>query len=130
MEFSRPEYWSGQALPSPGDLSNPGTKPRSPVLQADSLPAEPQGKPRDMSEDRIKKFMTLGRWKKFLGLGVYQDTLSKRQVLCIAQNNKRGIMLGEPLQTLESIFTTFGYAATTHLLTLLWQNIYSIYLPF
>ena len=35
------------AFPSPGDLSNPGIKPRSPSLQADSLPAEPQGKPRN-----------------------------------------------------------------------------------
>ena len=45
MEFSRPEYWSGQLFPSPGDLPNPGIKPRSPTLQVDSLPAEPQGKP-------------------------------------------------------------------------------------
>ena len=45
MEFSRPEYWSGEPLPSPGDLPKPGIKPRSPTLQADSLPAEPQGKP-------------------------------------------------------------------------------------
>ena len=33
------------AFPSPGDLPDPGIKPRSPTLQADSLPAEPQGKP-------------------------------------------------------------------------------------
>ena len=39
MEFSRPEYSSGQPFPSPGDLLNPGIKPRSPALQADSLPA-------------------------------------------------------------------------------------------
>ena len=32
---------------SPGDLPNPGIKPRSPTLQADSLPAEPQGKPKN-----------------------------------------------------------------------------------
>ena len=31
-------------FPSPGDLSNPGIEPRSPALQVDSLPAEPQGK--------------------------------------------------------------------------------------
>ena len=42
MEFSRPEYWSGWPFPSPGDLPNPGIKPRSPPLQADSLPAESQ----------------------------------------------------------------------------------------
>ena len=32
-------------FPSPGDLPNPGIKPRSPALQVDFLPAEPQGKP-------------------------------------------------------------------------------------
>ena len=31
--------------PSPGDLPNPGIEPRSPELQADSLPSEPSGKP-------------------------------------------------------------------------------------
>ena len=45
MEFSRQEYWSGLPLPSPGDLPNPGIKPRSPTLQADALPLEPRGKP-------------------------------------------------------------------------------------
>ena len=47
MEFSRPEYWSGYPLPSPGDLPIPGIKPRSPALQVNSLPAEPQGKPKN-----------------------------------------------------------------------------------
>ena len=28
-----------------GDLPNPGVKPRSPALQADSLPSDPPGKP-------------------------------------------------------------------------------------
>ena len=28
-----------------GNLSNPGIEPRFPALQADSLPAKPQGKP-------------------------------------------------------------------------------------
>ena len=45
MGFSRQEYWSGLPLPSPGDLPNPGIEPRSPALQADSLPTELQGKP-------------------------------------------------------------------------------------
>ena len=42
--FSRQEYWSGLLFPFPGDLSNSGIKPRSPTLQADSLPYEPRGK--------------------------------------------------------------------------------------
>ena len=47
MEFSRPEYWSGQPLPSPGDLPNPRIELKSLVLQADSLPSEPPGKPKN-----------------------------------------------------------------------------------
>ena len=47
MEFSRPEYWSGYLFPSPGDLPYPGIEPRSPALQADSLPAKLQGKPKN-----------------------------------------------------------------------------------
>ena len=37
------EYWSGLPFPSPGDLSKPGIKPRSPTLQSDSLLSEPPG---------------------------------------------------------------------------------------
>ena len=35
------------AFPSPGDLHNPRIKPRSPAVQADSLPAEPPLKPEE-----------------------------------------------------------------------------------
>ena len=45
MGFSRQEYWSGLPFPSPGDLPNPGIEIGSLVLQADSLPSEPPGKP-------------------------------------------------------------------------------------
>ena len=45
MGFSRQEYWSGLPFPFPGDLPNPEIEPGSPVLQADSLPSEPPGKP-------------------------------------------------------------------------------------
>jgi len=33
------------AYPPPGDLPNPGIKPRSPALQVDVLPSESPGKP-------------------------------------------------------------------------------------
>ena len=45
MGFSRQEYWSGQPFPSPGDLPDPGVKPGSPALQADSLLSDPPGQP-------------------------------------------------------------------------------------
>ena len=46
MGFSGQEYWSGLPFPSPGDLPNPGIEPRSPALQADSLPIQLPGKPK------------------------------------------------------------------------------------
>ena len=39
MGFSRQECWSGLPFPSPGDLPDPGIKPRSPALRADTLPS-------------------------------------------------------------------------------------------
>ena len=48
MGFSRQEYWSGLPFPPPGDLLNPGIKPKSPAapaLQADSLPLRHLGSP-------------------------------------------------------------------------------------
>ena len=41
MGFSRQEYWSGWPSSSPEDLPDPGVKPESAALQADSLPSEP-----------------------------------------------------------------------------------------
>ena len=41
---------------SPGDLSNPGIEPRSPSLQADSLPAEPQGKSKNTGVGSLSLF--------------------------------------------------------------------------
>ena len=45
MGFPRQDYWSVLPFPSQGGCPNPGIKPRSPALQADSLPTEPSGKP-------------------------------------------------------------------------------------
>ena len=36
--------WSRLLFPTPGDLLDLGIKPKSPSLQADSLPSEPPGK--------------------------------------------------------------------------------------
>ena len=45
MGFPRQTYWNGLLFPSPGDLPDPGIKPTSPALQADSLPLSHQGNP-------------------------------------------------------------------------------------
>ena len=46
MEFSRLEYQSRLPFPSPGDLPDPGIRPRSSALQVVYLPSEPLGKTR------------------------------------------------------------------------------------
>ena len=76
MKFSRPEYWSGYPFPSPGDLLNPGIEPRSPALQADSLPAEPQGKPKNTGVDSLSLLQQI-----FLTQELNWDLLHCRQIL-------------------------------------------------
>ena len=49
MEFSRQEYCSGLPFPSPGILPDPGIKPGSPTLLADSLPSEPPRKLKNLA---------------------------------------------------------------------------------
>ena len=59
------KYWSGQ--PSPGDLPNPGIKPRSPTLQADSLLAEPQGK----ANKHIYVHVYIGIYRQYIHIYIY-----------------------------------------------------------
>ena len=47
MEFSQARILEWVAFPFSRDIPNPGIKPRSPALQADSLSTEPQGKPKN-----------------------------------------------------------------------------------
>ena len=59
MGFSRQEYWNGLPFPSPANLPDPGIEPRSPALQADSLPSELPRKPLvragRKAEDKVKR---------------------------------------------------------------------------
>ena len=57
MEFSRQEQWSGQPLPSPGDLSNPGIKSRPSTFQADFLSSELLGKPLTINQLQENKIL-------------------------------------------------------------------------
>ena len=44
MGFPRQGYWSGFPFPSPGDLPDPGIKPRCPGLAGGFFTTEPHGK--------------------------------------------------------------------------------------
>ena len=58
MGFSRQEYWSGLPFPLPGDLPDPGIKPRSPALQADCLSPESLG-----GEPKYSLLWNSGEWE-------------------------------------------------------------------
>ena len=77
MGFSRQEYWSGLPFPSPGDLPNPGIKPGSLALQADSLPAELPGKSRgNISQHNKSSYQSVqGTHCAVLSRSVVSDSL-------------------------------------------------------
>ena len=62
-------------FPSPGDLHNPGIKPRSPTLEADSLPAQPQGKPKNAGVGSLSLLQGI-----FLTQGLNQALLHCRRI--------------------------------------------------
>ena len=76
--FSRQEYWSGLPFPSPENLPNPGIKPGSPALQADSLPAELQGKPTGFGDEQT--------WGKVRVRLIPQTTAHNRTGVCSSRN--------------------------------------------
>ena len=76
MAFSNPEYWIGCPFSSTGDLPNPGIEPRSATLQADSLPPEPQEKPKNTGVGSL----SLLQWI-FLAQELNLDLLYCRQIL-------------------------------------------------
>ena len=82
MDFSRQEYWSGLPCPPPGDLPNPGIEPRSPALGADSLPAEPQGKPKFFF-----CFRSIHCHNQFLLVNIYLPYMSFLSVKEVRDNN-------------------------------------------
>ena len=70
----RQEYWN-ELLP-PGDLPNPGIKPIFPTLQADSLPSEPPGKPKNSGVGSLSLLQGI-----FLTQKSNQGLLHCRQIL-------------------------------------------------
>ena len=76
MEFFRPEYWRGWPFPSPGDLPSSGIEPSSPTLQADSSPAEPQGKPKNTEVGNLSLL-----WGIFPTQDLNQSLLHCRKIL-------------------------------------------------
>ena len=70
---------------SPGDLRNPGLKPRSPTLEADSLPDEPPGKPKNTVVGSLSLLKGI-----FLTQGSNQGLLPCRQIHYHLSHQGRG----------------------------------------
>ena len=68
MEFSRPKYRYGWPFPSPRNVTNPGTEPRSPTLQADSLSAELQGKPKNTGVGNLSFLQRISGPRNWIGI--------------------------------------------------------------
>ena len=66
----------GWPCPPLGDLPNPGVKPRSPTLQADSLLSEPPQKPKNSGVSSLSLFQGV-----FLTQEMNQDLLHCRWIL-------------------------------------------------
>ena len=79
-EFSRQEYWSESPFPSPGDLSNKETEPRSLALQADSLLSEPTNYNKNLTWTSLVAQMVMNlpaMWETWVQSLGQEDSLGK-----------------------------------------------------
>ena len=104
MGFSRQEHWSGGAMSFSRDLANPGIKPGSPALQADSLPSEPPGKPHficiiyyTIYDTPVIHIQTIYVWYIYISPGKYcyytgEETAAQRSLaICPRCNSLRTV---------------------------------------
>ena len=96
MEFSRPEYWRGWPFPSPGDLPNPGIELKTPILQADSLPAELPVKVKGSYDYPKKKKCYENVTNEGLGMNmytlIYTELMIKKSVLnCTGKSTEHDV---------------------------------------
>ena len=70
-----------------GNLPNPGIEPRSPTLQADSLPAEPPGTPHKVNAHRVKGLPPLERTQLLRHLQALPDS-QPCTCACLLRNTK------------------------------------------
>ena len=101
-------------FPFPGDLPNSGTKARAPTLQADSLPAEPPGKPKNTGVGILSLLQNI-----FLTQELNQGLLHCKQILYL-------LSYQESLKWHICLFKVYAvqakYKMTNHLLSPISKN--------
>ena len=131
MEFSRQECWSGLPVPSPGDIPNPGIKPRSPALQADSLLYEPPGKPRNTG---VGQFRSVQFSRSVMSdsatpwTGARQASLSitnSQSLLKLMSIAMDHLILCRPLLLLPSIFLSIRVFSIESVICMRWPKYWS-----
>ena len=100
--FSRKKYWSGLPCPPPGDLPNPGIKPRSPALQADSLQSEPPGKTPKPPLNREQSVVPSSATR-----GSHRQNLLEMDAVMGTEPQDRGLALQSSLCAVEGIAVLF-----------------------
>ena len=103
------EYWSGQSIPSPVDLPNPGIKLGSPALQVNSLPTKLSGKPscsRAISYSRttIMRLQALVTYLKPSS----SDSKWRHHIWTIRSTSHSCLQLEEPEKTIAGLFLRYG----------------------
>ena len=98
MEFSRTEYWSGQLFPSPG------IEPRSSALQADSLPAQPPWKPKNIGVGSLSLLQRI-----FPVQELNQGLLHCRWILYQLSYQESPFYLVQGSYRIEKSFSMFGH---------------------
>ena len=102
--FSRQDYWSGLTCLPPGDFPNSGIEPRSPTLQADSLPSEPPGKPKN-TEVGSPSFLQ----EIFLTQESNQGVLHCRWILYQLSSQGSPLLSGTRLKILKAVSSIFTF---------------------
>ena len=97
-----------------GNLPNPGIEPRSLTLQADSLPAEPQGKPKNTGVGSLSLFQCIFRTQE-----PNRGLLPCRRIL--QQLSYQGCPLGEAFLASHSP-SGMPVNAAHHPLVLVWKH--------
>ena len=106
--FFRQEYWYKLTCPPPGDFPNPGIEPRSPTFQADSLPSEPPGKPKNTKVGSNTGVGSLSPLQRvFLTQESNQGLLHCRWILYQLSSQGSPLLSGTRLKILKAVSSIF-----------------------
>ena len=126
------EYRSGLPFPSPGDIPNPGIKPRSPALQADSLPLSYEGSPK--SETQFSLIQSLSCVRLFVNpwtaacqasLSITNSRSLPKLMSIESVMPSNHLILCRPLLLLPSIFPSIRVFSNESVLHIRWPKYWS-----